>query len=101
MLVEEVYEEKPVAPRVAKPVKEVTVNPDDEIPEDHDMIESQESPHMTISHKRKPALERELIQDAKKYGAPEGTMRQRKKPKPFSSYMALMCDLVENEPTCF
>jgi hypothetical protein len=98
---EEVYEEEPVAPRVAEPVKEVTVNPDDEIPEDHDMIESQEPPHMTISHKRKPAWVRELIQDGEKYGAPEGTMRQSKKPKPFSSYMALMCDLIEKEPTCF
>jgi hypothetical protein len=28
-------------------------------------------------------------------------VRQIKKPKPFSSYMALMCDLIENEPTCF
>jgi hypothetical protein len=49
---EEVYEEEPVAPRVAEPVKEVTVTHDDEIPEDHDMIESQEPPQMTISHKR-------------------------------------------------
>jgi hypothetical protein len=85
---EEVYEEEPVAPRVAEPMKEVTVTSDDEIPEDHDMIESQEPPHMTISHKRKPAWERELIQDAEKYGAPEGTMRQSKNPKPFSSYVA-------------
>jgi hypothetical protein len=28
-------------------------------------------------------------------------MRQRKKPKPFSNYMDLMCDLVEKEHTCF
>jgi hypothetical protein len=28
-------------------------------------------------------------------------MRQSNKPKPFSSYMALMCYLVEKEPTCF
>jgi hypothetical protein len=28
-------------------------------------------------------------------------MRHIKKPKPFSSYMALMCDLIEKEPTCF
>jgi hypothetical protein len=28
-------------------------------------------------------------------------MRQRKKPKPFSRYMPLMCDLVEKEPTFF
>jgi hypothetical protein len=65
------------------------------------MIEFQEPPQMMISHKRKLAWARELIQDKEKYGAPEGTMRQIKKPKPFSSYMALMCDLIENEPTCF
>jgi hypothetical protein len=28
-------------------------------------------------------------------------MRQVKKPKPFSSYMDLMCDLLENDPTLF
>ena len=35
---EEVYEEEPVALRVAEPVKEVTVIPDDEILEDHDIV---------------------------------------------------------------
>jgi hypothetical protein len=65
------------------------------------MIESQEPPQMTISHKRKSSWAREFIQDGEKYGAPEGTMRQSKKPKPFSIYMALMCDLIEKEPTCF
>jgi hypothetical protein len=98
---EEVYEEEPVAPRVAEPMKEVTITPNDEIPEDHDMIDYQELPRMTIAHKRKPTWAREIIQDAEKYGALEGTMRQSKKPKPFSGYMALMCDLVEKEPTCF
>ena len=58
---EKVYEEEPVAPRVAEPVKEVTVFPDDDIPEDHDMIESQEPPQMTISHKTNPSWARELI----------------------------------------
>jgi hypothetical protein len=56
---------------------------------------------MTISHKRKPSWVRELIQDGEKYGSPEGTMRQVKKPKTFSSYMDLMCDILEKEPTCF
>jgi hypothetical protein len=51
-------------------MKEVTVTPDDDIPEYHDMIEYQEPPHMMISHKRKPAWARELIQDAENYGAP-------------------------------
>jgi hypothetical protein len=52
---EEVYEEEPVPPRVAEPVREVTSSLDDEIQEDHDMIESQEPPQMTISNKIKPA----------------------------------------------
>jgi hypothetical protein len=98
---EEVYEEEPVVPRVVEPVREVITSPDEEILEDHDIIESQEPPQMTISHKRKPTWATKLIQDGEKYGAPEGTVRQVQKPKPFSSYMALMCDLLEKEPTCF
>ena len=56
---------------------------------------------MSISHKRKPTWAREIIQDVERYGALEGSLRQSKKPKPFSSYVALMCDLVGKEPTCF
>jgi hypothetical protein len=56
---------------------------------------------MMISHKGKPSWVRELIQDGEKNDSPEGTKRQVKKPKPFSSYMALMCDLIEKDPSCF
>jgi hypothetical protein len=62
-------------PRVAEPVREVVASPDEETLEDHDIIEVQEPPQMTFSHKRKPAWERELIQDGEKYGVPEGTTR--------------------------
>jgi hypothetical protein len=82
---EELYEEEPVAPRVAElvrevprvaePVREVVTSPDEEILEDHNIVEFQEPPQMTISHKRKPAWARELIQYGEKYGLPEGTMR--------------------------
>jgi transposase InsO family protein len=107
--IEEVYEEEPVipniamreVPRAAKPVREVVTSPDEELLEDHDIVEVQEPSQMTILHKRKPAWVRELIQDGEKYGVPQGTTRQVKRPKPFSSYMALMCDLLEEEPTCF
>jgi hypothetical protein len=108
---EEVYEEEPVAPKVAESVREVpkaaetvrevVTSPDEEILEDHDIVEFQEPPQMMISYKRKPAWARELIQDGEKYGVPKGTTRQVKRPKPFSSYMTLMCDLLEKEPTCF
>jgi hypothetical protein len=68
---EEVHEEEPVIPRIAEsvrevpraaePVREDVVSPDEEIPEDHDIVEFQELPQMTILHKRKPAWARELI----------------------------------------
>jgi hypothetical protein len=49
---EEVYEEEPViprtaereVPRAAKPVREDVISPDEEIPEDHDIVEFQEPP---------------------------------------------------------
>jgi hypothetical protein len=97
---EEVYEEEPVnprttesmreVPRAAEPVREVIASPDEETPEDHDITEVQEPPQMTFSHKINPTWERELIQDGEKYGFLEGTTRQVKRPKPFSSYTALM-----------
>ena len=52
------------------------------------MTEPQEPPTMEISWKRKPAWAREI-----------GSTRISKKPKPFFSYVALMCDLVDQEPT--
>jgi hypothetical protein len=106
---EEVYEEEPVipntamreVPRAAEPEREVVTSPNEELLEDHDIVEVQEPPQMTILHKRKPTWAREFIQYGEKYGVPQGTMRQVKRPKPFSSYTALMCDLLKEEPTCF
>jgi hypothetical protein len=108
---EEVYEEELVipkitesmreVPRAVEPMREVVTSPDEETLEDHDVTEVQEPPQMTVSHKRKHAWARELIQDGEKYGVQEGTSRQVKRPKPFSSYTALMCDLLDEEPTYF
>ena len=56
---------------------------------------------MDISRKRKIAWVREIIQEEEKYGAPEGSTRTSKISKPFSNYVALMCDLVEQEPTSY
>ena len=65
------------------------------------MLEPQEPPHINTSHKRKPAWAQDIIQEVERYGAPEGSTRQSNKPNPFPSYVALMRDLVEKEPTCF
>jgi hypothetical protein len=81
-------------------VNEFVTSPDEESLEYHDLIEVQEPPQTRIPHKRKPSWAREIIQDGEKYGVPEGTTRQVKRPNTFSSYMALMCDILEEEPTC-
>ena len=62
-------------------MREVVTSPDKELLEDHDIVEVQEPPQMTFSHKINPSWERELIQYGEKYGVPEGTTRQVKKPK--------------------
>jgi transposase InsO family protein len=80
---EEVNKEEPVipntamreVPRAAEPVREVITSPDEELLEDHDIVEVQEPPQMTILHKRKPVWARELIQDGEKYGVAQGTTR--------------------------
>ena len=67
------------------------------MPEDHDMTEPQrpeEFPSEMISWKRRPTWDHEVIEEAKIYGVLEGTIRERKKPNPYPSYVALMCDLV-------
>ena len=63
------------------------------------MLEPQEPPTMDISQKRKHAWVREIIQEAEKYGALEGSIRTSKRSNPFSNYVALMCELVDQEPT--
>ena len=82
-------------------MKEVAPSHDDEIPEEHDMLEPQEPPYMNISDKTKPTWAHDIIQEAERYGAPEGSSRQSKKPNPFPGNVALMCNLVDKEPTCF
>ena len=54
-----------------------------------------------ISQKRKPFWAHEVIEEEKGHGVLEGTIRERKKPNPYPSYLSLMCDLVDKEPTCF
>jgi hypothetical protein len=45
--------------------------------------------------KRRPTWVREIIQDAEKYGAPNGSFRESKRPRPYSSYVALLSDIID------
>ena len=58
-------------------------------------------PQGANTHKRRPAWAREIIQDEEKYGVPDGTSRESKKPRTYSSYVALMRDIVDVEPSSY
>ena len=51
--------------------------------------------------KRRAAWACEIIQYVEKYGVLGGTFRESNKSRPYSSYVVLMCNLVDEEPTCF
>jgi hypothetical protein len=53
--------------------------PKEDVPENHDMTEPK-IPTKMITNKRTPTWAREIIQDAKKYGASDGSFREKKKP---------------------
>ena len=69
--------------------------------EDHDMEEPQDQVETLLwkeSHKRKPTWAQDLIQEAERYGAPEGMHRERKRPNPYNNYVALLCEIIDKEP---
>ena len=39
--------------------------------------------------------------DTEKYGAPEGSLRENKRPRIYLSYMALLSDIIDAEPSNF
>ena len=43
----------------------------------------------------------EIIQDAKKYGAPDGSLRENKRPCTYTSYVALLSDIIDAKPFIF
>ena len=70
--------------------------------EDREIEEPQEPvdpPREKNSYKRKPPWVREAILGAERYGAPKGIHRERKRPRPYSSYVSLLCDVIDEEPS--
>jgi len=71
-------------------------------PKDHDMEDPQKNVDRLrdmITYKRRPGWAREAIQGAERYGASDGSSREKKRPRPFSSYVALLCGIIDVEPT--
>ena len=60
-----------------------------------------ESPSDMISCKRIHAWAHKITKEEEIYGVPEETIRESKKPNPYTNYVVLMCNLIDKEPTCF
>ena len=69
--------------------------------------EEQEPPHEHVEPviapktRKRPAWLESTLQEEKKHRDPNGTFRQSKKPKRFSSYVALMTSIVNAKPSTF
>jgi len=96
--------EEPVTPRISDAVTKERSISEEYTPEDHDDLEPQrpvDPPKDMITYKRRPAWVREAVEDAERYRAPEGSSREKKRPKIFSSYVALLCGIIDKEPSSF
>ena len=70
--------------------------------EDREMEEPQEPvdpPQEKNPHKRKHAWVREVIQGAERYGTLEEIHREMKRTRSYSIYVALLCDIIDKEPS--
>ena len=50
-------------------------------------------------HKTKPTWVQEAIQGTERYGALEEIHKERKRTRSCSSYVALLCDIIDKEPS--
>jgi hypothetical protein len=100
---DEIHEEEPIDPMIADAEGDKDIVQPECDQEYHDMVKPRrlEDAPQEKTRKRRPSRAHEIIQDVEKYGAPDGTFRERKRPKPYSSYMALLSDIIDVEPTCY
>jgi hypothetical protein len=66
----------------------------------HDSVSPRNIPRdITVGHKR-PAWARKTLQEAEGHKSPQGTTRESKRPKRFSSYLSAMTHIIDSEPSC-
>jgi hypothetical protein len=76
------------------------VEVEESIPEDQDMAKPQRHVENPIL-KRRPSWAQEAIIDVDRYGAQDGSSRKVKKSKLYPDYVALLCDIIDAEPTSY
>ena len=77
-------------------MNDATQEEDREREESHEPLDP---PQEKNTQKRKLAWVREAIQVAKRYGALEEMHRKRKRTRSYSRYVALLCDIIDKEPS--
>jgi hypothetical protein len=70
--------------------RETTIDPIDPVDVPRDIA---------VGHKR-PAWVRRTLQEAEGHANPQGTFRESKKPKRFSSYVSAISHIIDTEPSC-
>jgi hypothetical protein len=63
-------------------------------------MEEPQRPVETITKKRRLSWTHDIFQ-VEKYGALDGYFKESKKPQPYSSYVAFLCDIIDVDPTCY
>lgn len=57
-----------------------------------------DGPTDIVIGKKRPLWMRKMMQEAESFAVPRGTFRESKRPHKFSSYVALMSQIIESEP---
>jgi hypothetical protein len=97
--IEEIIEEE----EIEEPNEENLENENNEKDQPNHPMEPCENidTYIILKNKKQPAWLEATLQDAKRIKVPEGTSRKSKRPKRFSSYVAYMTKILDEEPTTF
>lgn len=62
-------------------------------------LDPTDGPRDIVVSRERPLWVRNTMQEAEQFAYPRGTFRESKRPQRFSGYVALMCNLIEIEPS--
>jgi hypothetical protein len=83
----------------------VNSTPEETISEVHnDMVESErpvDLPKEVVATRKRPAWLRNTLQEAEGHASPKGSFKESKRPHKFSTYVALMSNIIDSEPSTF
>jgi hypothetical protein len=100
----DIYDDQ-IEQEVAKDAFMVDSTPDEIIPEvQNDMVESEnpvDLPKEAVTTRKRPSWFHNTLQEAEGHASPKGSFRERKIPHKFSSYVRLMRNIINSEPSTF